>query len=501
MGPTFQPQPIESADVSMNNQSLNTSLGSDKTEDQSRHLTSSHSSLTFENIKHGERLSNSNEQNEGKLDGNEEKDVNSSNTVSFTPNLISEESNHSTASGYSSDSEQCSVIKNLNLRNSPIVGPSNEKLSPKSLNEDINREETLSVSTDSLKVSQQCSKDIEEVKMVSMEDEILGGMNDTLKDSSVSLDVKNKDSHDVLMETSVRSKKIKDDSVDLDIHNSDSKSELGLSANMGSGLSANMGSDQAEQPVILNNALASKSVHSLEDIYAKETKILNTNVLAEEFLSELVTVDSDKFMKQDNTRLSTNRPEVLEEEGLLNNIMEASAKKDDAPSARPIKDVNLRADKKSKLTGAACASNKIQNVEQDDYSSNSVKRMKFEGTEKNLQMQELSKINKERLLFGTRRVNMEAEPSIDIDNDSDSDASENRDGEMEISEEEEEEEETDCGEAQLVAAGNSFTTSEVVAAEAAWQKYLSKNDSIIVDTFQGQFKSTVSTQSVFLSGK
>ena len=484
MGPTFQPQPIESVDVSMNNQSLNTSMGSDKTEDQSRNLAGSHSSLTFENIKHGDRLvGNSNEQTDGRLAGNDEKDVNSSNMVSFTPNLISEESNHSTASEYSSDSEQCSVIKNLNLRNSPIVGQSNEKLSPKSLNENVNKEEMLSVSADSFKVSQDFLKHTQEVKTNSTEDEILGGTKNTMNDNLVTLDVKNKDSQEVLMETSVRAKKMMDDTGDLDVRNSDSKSGLGLSANMGS--------DQTEQPVILNNALASKSVHSLEDIYAKETKILNTNVLAEEFLSELVTVDSDKFMKQDNTRLSTNRPEVMEEEGLLNNILEASGKKDDGPSTRPIKDVNLRADKKSKLTGAACASNKIQNLEQDDYSANSVKRMKFEGTEKNLQMQELSKINKERILFGTRRVNMEAEPSIDVDNDSDSDASENRDGEMELSDDDEEEG-TDCGETELVAAGTSFTTSEVIAAEAAWQKYLSKNDSIIVDTFQGQFKSTVS---------
>ena len=474
----------------MNNQSLNTSLTSDKNEDQSRNLAGSHSSLTFENIKHGDRLvSNLNEQNDGRLVANDgEKDVNSSNMVSFTPNLISEDSNHSTASEYSSDSEQCSVIKNLNLRNSPVVGQSNDKLSPKSLNEDFNKEGMISVSADGIKISQDCIKNAREMKMNSVDEELQGVKKKTLNDSSVTLDVKNTDSQEVCLDASVRSKKVMDETGDFDVHNCDSKSGLGLSANMGS--------DQTEQPVILNNAVASKSVHSLEDIYAKETKTLNTNVLAEEFLSETVTVDSDKFMKQDNTRLSSNRPENIEEEGLLNNILEASAKKDDGPSTRPIKDVNLRADKKSKLTGATCASNKVQNLEQDDYTTSSVKRMKFEGTEKNLQMQELSKINKERIFFGTRRVNMEAESSIDIDVDSDSDASENQDGEMEISDEDEEDE-ADGGETEVAAAGTSFTTSEVIAAEAAWQKYLSKNDSIIVDTFQGQFKSTVSIQPAF----
>ncbi|KAH3812196.1 hypothetical protein DPMN_140620 [Dreissena polymorpha] len=36
-----------------------------------------------------------------------------------------------------------------------------------------------------------------------------------------------------------------------------------------------------------------------------------------------------------------------------------------------------------------------------------------------------------------------------------------------------------------------YTARDVVAAEEAWQKYLNRNDSVIVETFQGQFKSTL----------
>lgn len=473
LGPTFKDQPIES-DVSMNNQSLNTSLVNERNEDQSKNIAGSHSSLTFENIKHSDRQgSNSDEQKQGKITANQsEKDVNCSNLVCFSSNTISEDSNHSTASGCSSDSEQCSVLKNLNLRNSPVVpcSQSDEKLSPKSMNEI--REGMLSSSA--------CISKNEEMQISSSDREPQGARKKTFCDVSNMVDVKCQETQGVWPDGSVRVKKSVDETGDFEIKDCESKSDVDLA------VSASL----EDQPVILNNAVPSTSVHSLEDIYAKETKTLNTNVLAEEFLPETVAVDSDKFMKQDNTRLSSNRPDLIEEEGLLNNILEASAKKDDDCNPRPLKDVNLRADKKSKLSKATCASGKMQNLEQDDYDMNSVKRMKFEGTEKNLQMQELSKINKERILFGTRRVNMEEEPTIDIDADSDSEESENQDVEMELSEDDDDE--TDGGEAEVLAVGNSFTTSEVIAAEAAWQKYLSKNDSVIVDTFQGQFKSTVS---------
>lgn len=468
LGPTLKPPPDES-DVSMNNQS-STSLVSDRNEDQLRNSTGSHSSLTFENIKHGEKqVSSSNETNEVKIESiDTEKDVNSSNLVSFTPNVISEESNHSTASGYSSDSEQCSVIKNLNLRTSPVASLSNGKLSPKSMNEDFSREGCINISS-----SLDCMKKNEEVGLNSFEEDLHGVRKKTNQKV-----IQNIDSQSVSIDTAVKLKRVDSDIRDYCVEDCDTKSVLDNTPNMSS--------DQINEPVILNNALASTSVHTLDDIYAKETKTLNLNVLADEFLSESVTVDSDKFMKQDNT--SVNHSEFIEEEGILNNILEASAKKDDDPNARPIKDVNLRADKKSKLSNTTCASNVIQNLDRDDYDRNGIKRMKFEGTEKNLQMQEFSKINKERLIFGTRRVNMEAESAVDVEGDSDSDASENQDGEMDISDDEDE---TDGGETEMIAAGTNFTTSEVVAAEAAWQKYLSKNDSVIVDTFQGQFKSTV----------
>jgi ubiquitin C-terminal hydrolase len=37
-----------------------------------------------------------------------------------------------------------------------------------------------------------------------------------------------------------------------------------------------------------------------------------------------------------------------------------------------------------------------------------------------------------------------------------------------------------------------YTPADVEAANEAWDKYKQKNSSVVVDTFQGQFKSTVS---------
>ena len=64
-------------------------------------------------------------------------------------------------------------------------------------------------------------------------------------------------------------------------------------------------------------------------------------------------------------------------------------------------------------------------------------------------------------------------------------------------EEEEEEEPVSRG---SMMGGNSalpnparcYTAADVAAANAAWDLYKARNNSVVVDTFQGQFKSTVS---------
>lgn len=71
-------------------------------------------------------------------------------------------------------------------------------------------------------------------------------------------------------------------------------------------------------------------------------------------------------------------------------------------------------------------------------------------------------------------------------------------GEDEEDEEDEEEEETTSrGSAAeenttLPNPARCFTAADVAAANASWENYKARNNSVIVDTFQGQFKSTVS---------
>lgn len=70
--------------------------------------------------------------------------------------------------------------------------------------------------------------------------------------------------------------------------------------------------------------------------------------------------------------------------------------------------------------------------------------------------------------------------------------------EEEEEEEEQEEEEEAGAHSSIVEESRAlpnparcFTTADVAAANKAWEDYNSKNNSIVVDTFQGQFKSTV----------
>ena len=66
-------------------------------------------------------------------------------------------------------------------------------------------------------------------------------------------------------------------------------------------------------------------------------------------------------------------------------------------------------------------------------------------------------------------------------------------------EKEEEEEEEPAPRGSIVGDNSAlpnparcFTAADVAAANAAWALYKARNNSVVVDTFQGQFKSTVS---------
>ena len=63
-------------------------------------------------------------------------------------------------------------------------------------------------------------------------------------------------------------------------------------------------SDNEDRAMLPNNQVRIKRMPSIEDFYMKDTKTLNTNMVATEE-SETVTVDSEKFQKPDNSQTST----------------------------------------------------------------------------------------------------------------------------------------------------------------------------------------------------
>ncbi|XP_060563372.1 LOW QUALITY PROTEIN: uncharacterized protein LOC132722815 [Ruditapes philippinarum] len=421
-----------------------------------------------------------------------EKRKSGSNIVGFTVNPISEDSNHSTISEQSSESEQCSVMKNLKLRSSPTVSQSNVGLSPRVVNElgdkvcDVSSSDDINIGNH--EINTECESSGSEVfKRVhslqdfrSKSDECASG----LVKASSDIDLVCKASGDV-DET---------DEFDTGLQMDDRASQIGGKND----ISVKISGSQSES-IVLNNAIPTTSVPSLENLYAKETKTLNTNVLATEYMEESVTTDSDKFSKHD----TNDRIENVDEEDLINNVMEVTTKSDEFEMPKKVKDVNIRADKKKSPKGACGSSSGVGSEKEDCFSLSGVKRMKFEGTEKNLQMQEICKIQKEVLISEALNVRKpknveqvervscmrEASPSVDSDVECDIEDQE-EDNDMEVSDD------NDTGEVvprvpRTLAEGACYTTAEVLAAEDAWQKYLRRNDSVVVDTFQGQFKSTV----------
>ncbi|KAL4220399.1 hypothetical protein ACF0H5_020802 [Mactra antiquata] len=492
-GPSSEKPPI-TFEHNINNRPTPSSKFAASNEDyesneSSRTGFATNSSLTFDNNRDTNvNISGNVLSNELKVDSCEKRKVGIS-LAGFTVNQISEDSNHSSFSEHSSDSEHCSVMKNLKLRSSPIASQSSGGVTPRLVNELGSKYCDVSSSDDT-----HVRKDTDEgfKRVQSLQDfRSKDGCESVLLKASSDNDLVKKVScdPDEAGDFEVMSSNI--DATSQSVPKSDFKSSQCDNYEQVASCSYTKTDDQ---PVLLNNAVSSTNVPSLEDLYAKETKTLNTNVLAFEYMEDNVATDSDKFSKHDNT---TARDVMVEEEDILNNVVESSPKNDGFEMPKKIKDVNIRADKKSKSPKGACGANSMTSEKEDCFTLNSVKRMKFEGTEKNLQMQEICKIQKEALICEALRVekpkNIERvsfvhEPSPSVDSDIDSDIGEEHD-DMDVSENEVDN--VMVKSPATLSDGAGYTTTEILAAEEAWQKYLSKNDSIIVNTFQGQFKSTV----------
>lgn len=258
-----------------------------------------------------------------------------------------------------------------------------------------------------------------------------------------------------------------------------------------------------------SGATKSCMLPSLEDLYMKDTKTLNTNVLATEYLDDDVATDSDKFHKPDNlTRSPQQASDLFENFEQLNDLLSYEATKD--ASLKPVKETNLLANMKEKfsddcytekclfseMVGAVgCVSREgIQNIQKkllfsqldtDDTSCsiNNIKRMKIDEDEKNLRMQAKLKVNTDK-----NPSNICSNLTLRTSQISDQACAMVVDGDQSLSQSVT----SFPREHPVIPLPNQLREKDYKEAERSWKRYISNNRSVVVDTFQGQFKSTVS---------
>lgn len=277
-----------------------------------------------------------------------------------------------------------------------------------------------------------------------------------------------------------------------------------------------------------NTCLLKKKLPSIEKFYAKETKTLNTNVLVSESSEDSLNFDSSKYAKPENCPVVHNDIGVSH---VVNEPMVMIDLKRCRVSPKGVKDVNIYADLCNKNVNMYC----------DNYEdTEKVKRSKFDSFEKNFQHQAFSKLNciqeksndidrelgmtmtddkcddisveaKANVSLGGVNVENEQKQSksmlrnedkqeqeviqresndVDIDQDPDS---------VEAVDQEEEEEgedpEPESSEKMEDDIGDGIWDDEKLLslAEKRWTDHVMENQSVIVKTFHGQYKSSVSS--------
>lgn len=247
-------------------------------------------------------------------------------------------------------------------------------------------------------------------------------------------------------------------------------------------------------------AVGPKCLPNIEDFYAKEMKTLNTNVLVSE-LEEQIQTDSEKFVKSDNR----NRLNAENCDNNLEQILGAEAAKADlGPGQEKVKDINIRLDKKSRSYQHYPSPSCKSGLHYEDWSNiNNIKRIKIEadGDEKNMKRQALQKFNLDHSTVRVEEImadpgctmdeeNEEEEEDMAMEKDDDVDDALLEDEEAEVSSGGE----RHCKTSPLHESPGpdaDYTTADIEAADHSWGCHLIKNNSIVVDTFHGQFKNTV----------
>ena len=237
-----------------------------------------------------------------------------------------------------------------------------------------------------------------------------------------------------------------------------------------------------------------RKLPSIEDICMKDTKTLNTNVLATGYMHEVIATDSEKFHKPENTNRSLSSPVSLLEDANsfvpLSDLMACDTSKEDF---KPVKDTNLMANICDKFGEDGSYGKKMLFSEiecPEDYSKyniNNIKRIKIDEEEKNMRMQSKLKVNTEQ--NQTKDVERQIKTGVVAQSGSGDHLFRG----LTVT--------TDHpvahsvgwtgGTMSFLNNEDQFWMQHIRIAEKSWLAYLSQNKSVIVDTFQGQFKSTV----------
>ena len=143
----------------------------------------------------------------------------------------------------------------------------------------------------------------------------------------------------------------------------------------------------------------SRSFPSIEDLYMKDTKILNTNVLATEFIHEVVATDSQKYHKPDNTSHQPTPEEGFDQLEQLNNDLSYETVTMKFATSKPLKETNLLANYKDKFADSCYPKKALFSdiaSEEKESNINNIKRIKIEEDDKNIRMQAKLKVNTDK---------------------------------------------------------------------------------------------------------
>ncbi|GAB1605457.1 uncharacterized protein LOC115230714 [Argonauta hians] len=292
----------------------------------------------------------------------------------------------------------------------------------------------------------------------------------------------------------------------------------GGSSNSSSCCSGGINRETAPPPSL---ALGLKCLPSLQDFYAKETKTLNTNMLASESeQQQQIKTDSEKFVKCDNRARRVNRDNCdnSSSSSIEEMIGAEGAKAELSPGIEKLKDINIRLDKKARChhQNYPCPSG----LPYEDWSNiNKIKRIKIESDvdEKNVKRHALHKFNLEHSTLRTDEVMATPGCSATADDEEDEEEEDDEEEEEAMSGGEEcvverqdgewlregGERQAGVGQGSNSTRGSSslpaehcglpegLTAADVDAANVSWENHLVKNNSVVVSTFHGQFKNTV----------